>query len=310
MDTREKIAWIMYFVFLVGTIIFGCLYFFNPQIKEDEKQQTNEDTYTYTDVQYNEGIKLAGQKAVEDYIATQAEKALKLKTEQEEKEKKEGVLRIDEKSHIVPQGLYELSGWIFTPAGRHIAHGNSIYVQFNYLSTDIMSPCGATLKPIGAVASNVKVIQIGIKPTETKVAKADDPPPITPPKPTPPKPTPPKPQPKPQPKPPTPPSKPCGEPVDIKKDKEWISVAGYIISGDIEYFNTSTGKWIRLYDTGFDYPEGHDRSAKTALLVVIKTSGIRIRAPYGASGACDVSQETFKKQKIAEGFEEVIVKSL
>lgn len=244
------------------------------------------------------------QKIIDEYTTkTEKEKDQKEKL-QAEKEKKEGVLYIDEKNYTLPQGTYRLYGWLFTPAGHHIAHGEGKLIQFNFLTTSIMSPCGAKLFPIKETdltkAEKKDLLQVGTKPTETIVAQADTHTnPTTTPAPAP-KPTPKPPAQKPQnpPTPPTPEPTPCGKPIQLSKGEEWTTIPGYIISGDIEFWDGNT--WKPLYDN----------KAETALLVVIKTTGIKIRAPYGASAACDVSIEIFKSTKLAEGFKEVIIKEL
>lgn len=203
---KEKILWILLVIFLLTAIIFGYLFFFNPRITEVEKKieipaKITEDDKT---------------KIINDHIFAQAKKAVEDKEQQKNQEKKDGVIYIDEKTYPIPQGLYEVNGWLLTPAGKHIAHGNPIYVQFNYLTTAAISPCGAKLKPISPILpAETKIIQIGTKPTETVVAQAPKTAPSTPvqtptpktdPKTTP-TPTPaPKPTPTPAPKPTPPPS--------------------------------------------------------------------------------------------------------
>jgi hypothetical protein len=186
---------------------------------------------------------------------------------QKDADEKNNVFYINEKTYPIAQGLYKINGWLLTPAGHHIAHmshGDPVYVQFNFLTTAAISPCGAKLTPIKVEklteTEKRSIIQIGTKPSTLDEKH-----------------------------------------IQLTKGEEWTTTTECIISGDIKYLDNS-GKWIRLYDTWQDYPKGQDLSDKTTTLVVVKTKGILIKAPYGATISFNISLETLKEQRTSEEF--------
>ena len=155
---KSFVFWLVVICVLVGGLLAGRYYFPNtPPVPPSDK--------LYSQKEYDTAIENTKKNAVDDYITKTAEENLKLKTEQEEKEKKEGVIRVDQKNHIIPQGLYELNGWLFTPAGHHIAHGSPVYIQFNFHNLGYESLLWWQNSPIGAVSSGfVIVIHHPLKP--------------------------------------------------------------------------------------------------------------------------------------------------
>lgn len=110
------------------------------------------------------------------------------------------------------------------------------------------------------------------------------------------------------------PEAPKKESIFVGHNVEWEAQPGWIVSGDIEYWNGS--QWIRLYDNWTDYPEGQDRSGKTADIVVIKNK-MKIRGPWGFTRSRNIPLEEIKTNKENETdqkgnkiFDEVRVKHL
>ena len=298
--------WVLAIGFMLSSFFAVSLYL-NPRIVEIEKKVTAEITE-------NEKTKI-----INDYLTKTAEENLNKMIETEEKEKKEGVLYVDEKNYTLPQGVYRLNGWLFTPAGKHIAHGVGKLIQFNFLTTSIMSPCGAKLFPLKesdlTEAEKKALIQVGTKPTETVVAQADKPP--TPvPTPTPAPASTPKPTPKPAPA-PTPASSPAAtdpfkyytpnttenNPANIINGKPYLIKAGHSISGDVWIRSSKTNNiWVKCYD---EFPEvsGH-RSAETSSVVVLSVD-TEVYSKWGFSTAdSTVSKQELIKRDIQKGFKE------
>jgi hypothetical protein len=90
--------------------------------------------------------------------------------------------------------------------------------------------------------------------------------------------------------------------VQIKKNRRYMVSRGDIISGDIiEKYEDRV--WYKL----------HDNCAHTALIVVVEASDALIFAPYEATiykKESGTSIETLKREKLDEGFEEVIIKKI
>lgn len=90
--------------------------------------------------------------------------------------------------------------------------------------------------------------------------------------------------------------------VRLKRNHRYLVSPGDIVSGDI----------LEKYESR-DWYVLHDNYADTTLLVVVQWGERLIFAPYGATiykKGCGVSIETLKKEKLDEGFSEVIIKTI
>ncbi|HPD44738.1 MAG TPA: hypothetical protein PK131_00975 [Candidatus Woesebacteria bacterium] len=104
--------------------------------------------------------------------------------------------------------------------------------------------------------------------------------------------------------------------IQVNPNVEWEAQPGWIVSGDIEYFDSATNTWQRVYDTWQDYPEGKDKSARTADIVVIQNR-VKIRGEWGFTRSFNIplaeikaNKENEKDKNGSKIFDEVRVKYL